>query len=200
MYELAILAAVVLAVMAITTVAAGAAGRGLLVVEWVLVAVSTLIILFVMGFVGAEVTMRYAFNSPIPGHLELSELMMPPIVFLALSYTQATHGHVGMDLLLDALTPAVRRYANMVVLLVSIFICAVLAYFSLKNTIQLWRFDDVTMSPPYFKTWPSAAAIPIGYGLTSLRMYIQVLHLYDPERFAAHEPAHGGFEGGEYND
>ena len=84
----------------------------------------------------------------------------------------------------------------MAVLLVSIFICAVLAYFSFKNALQLWRFDDVTMSPPYFKTWPSAAAIPIGYALISLRMYIQVLHIYDPDRFP--EPARrrtAGFEG-----
>jgi TRAP-type C4-dicarboxylate transport system permease small subunit len=163
----------------------------------VLVAGSVLVILFVMGFVGAEVLMRYAFNAPIPGHLELSELMMPAIVFLALSYTQATHGHVGMELLLDALAPEARRYTNMAVLFVSIFICAVIAFFGLKNAIQLWRFDDVTMSPPYFKTWPSAAAIPLGYALISLRMYIQVLHLYDPDCYPSNEPAHGGFEGTE---
>jgi TRAP-type C4-dicarboxylate transport system permease small subunit len=195
--ELAILAAVVVVCMAATTVVANAAGRLLLAVEYALVAGSVLIILFVMSFVGAEVIMRYAFNSPIPGHLELSELMTPGIVFLALSYTQAVHGHVGMDLLLDALSPEARRVTNMVVLLVSIFICSILAFFSLKNAIQLWRFDDVTMSPPYFKTWPSAAAIPLGYALISLRMYIQVLHLYDPDRFASNEPAHGGLEGGE---
>jgi TRAP-type C4-dicarboxylate transport system permease small subunit len=195
--ELAILAAVVVVCMAATTLVANAAGRVLLAVEYTLVAGSVLIILFVMSFVGAEVLMRYAFNSPIPGHLELSELMTPGIVFLALSYTQATHGHVGMDLLLDALSPEARRVTNMVVLLVSIFICAVLAFFSLKNAIQLWRFDDVTMSPPYFKTWPSAAAIPLGYALISLRMYIQVLHLYDPVRFASNEPPHGGLEGSE---
>ena len=197
MVELAILAAVVVVCMAATTVVANAAGRLLLAVEYALVAGSVLIILFVMSFVGAEVIMRYAFNSPIPGHLELSELMTPGIVFLALSYTQAVHGHVGMDLLLDALSPEARRVTNMVVLLVSIFICSILAFFSLKNAIQLWRFDDVTMSPPYFKTWPSAAAIPLGYALISLRMYIQVLHLYDPDRFASNEPAHGGLEGGE---
>ena len=197
MYELATLAVVVVVCMIATTLAANAIGRALLAVELVLVTGSVLVILFVMGFVGAEVLMRYAFNSPIPGHLELSELMMPVIVFLALSYTQATHGHVGMELLLDALAPEARRYTAMAVLFVSIFICAVLAFFSLKNALQLWRFDDVTMSPPYFKTWPSAAAIPIGYALVSLRMYIQVLHLYDPDRYPSNEPAHGGFEGTE---
>jgi TRAP-type C4-dicarboxylate transport system permease small subunit len=195
-YELAILAIVVVVCMAATLLVANAVGRALLAVEYVLVTGSVLVILFVMAFVGAEVLMRYLFNSPIPGHLELSELMMPIIVFLALSYTQATHGHVGMELVLDAMSERVRRYANMVVLFVSIFVCAVLAYFSLKNAIQLWRYDDVTMSPPYFKTWPSAAAIPLGYALISVRMFIQALHIYDPDRYASNEPAHGGMEGG----
>jgi TRAP-type C4-dicarboxylate transport system permease small subunit len=193
-YELAILAVVVVACMVITTIAANSVGRGLLAVEYVLVTGAVLVILFEMAFVGSEVMMRYAFNSPIPGHLELSELMMPVIVFLGLSYTQATNGHVGMELVLEALSPGARRYANMGVLFVSMFICAVLAFFSGKNALQLWRFDDVTMSPPYFKTWPSAAAIPIGYALTALRMYIQVLHLYDPDRYPSNAPAYGSIE------
>jgi TRAP-type C4-dicarboxylate transport system permease small subunit len=192
-HELAILVGVVLALMAVTTLVAGVVASTLRTIEYVLLTGAILTILFVMFFVGAEVLMRYAFNSPIPGHLEGSELLAPIIVFLGLSYTQATHGHVGMDLVLDALSPRARRYAEMGTLLISIFICAVLAYFSFKNALQLWRFNDVTMSPPYFKTWPSGAAIPLGYALISIRMYIQLLHLYDPARFAANEPAEGGF-------
>jgi TRAP-type C4-dicarboxylate transport system permease small subunit len=118
---------------------------------------------------------------------------VPVIVFLAISYTQATRGHVGMDLVLDALSPTARRYAEMVTLLVSVFICAVLALFSFRNAYQLWLYDDVTMSPPYFRTWPAAAAIPLGYTLIAVRMYIQVLHLFDPDRFPANEPEAGGF-------
>lgn len=193
MHELAVLMIVVVAIMAATTVVAGLVGRALLVIEYVLVGVSAAIALFVMAFVGAEVLMRYAFDAPIPGHLEGSELLMPMIVFLAISYTQATHGHVGMDLVLDALPPRGRRIATMGTLLLSIFICAVLAFFSSKNALQLYRFDDVTMSPPYFKTWPSGAAIAIGYITISIRMYVQLLHLYNPDRFPANEPKDGSF-------
>ena len=176
---------------------AGLVGRTLRVIEYVLLTGSGLAILFVMFFVGAEVLMRYAFDKPIPGHLEGSELLGPIIVFLALSYTQATHGNVGMDLVLDALPPSGRRRAEMATLLISIFICSVLAFFSFKNAYQLWLYDDVTMSPPYFHTWPSAAAIPLGYALTALRMFIQVLHLHDPARFPASEPEGGGFHAAE---
>jgi TRAP-type C4-dicarboxylate transport system permease small subunit len=94
-----------------------------------------------------------------------------------------------MELVLDSLPTDARRRSQICVLIVSIFICSVLAFFSFKNAYQLWLYDDVTMTPPYFKTWPSAVAIPIGYTLISLRMFIQVLHLYDPHRFPANEPA-----------
>jgi TRAP-type C4-dicarboxylate transport system permease small subunit len=191
-YELAILAVVVAAILAATTAALAVIGPALRLVEYVLLCGSIVVILFVMGFVGAEVVMRYAFNAPIPGHLEGSELLLPIIVFLALSYTQSTHRHVGMDLLLDSLPPTARRNATMGTLVVSIVICSVLAYFSFKNAYQLWEYDDVTMTPPYYRTWPSAAAIPIGYALISIRMYVQFLHLFDPRRFPAHDPGDAG--------
>ena len=81
----------------------------------------------------------------------------------------------------------------MATLLISIFVCSVLSWFSAKNAYQLWLYDDVTMSPPYYKTWPTGASVALGYTLISLRMYVQVLHLWDPERFPANEPDAGGF-------
>jgi len=193
MHELIVLAIVVAAVMAVTTVADNVVGRMLRRIELALMAGAAAVALFVMLFVGAEVMMRYAFDAPIPGHLELSELLMPIIVFLGLSYTQATHGHVGMDLVLDTLSPGTRRYAFMATLVISIFVCSVLAWFSAKNAYQLWLYDDVTMSPPYFKTWPTGAAVATGYLLTALRMYVQLLHQWNPDRFPANEPQDSTF-------
>lgn len=188
MHELVILVIVVAAVAAVTTFAADPIGRVLRRVEVAMTAIAIVVIMFVMFFVGAEVLMRYVFNSPIPGHLEGSELLFPIIVFLAISYTQATHGHVGMDLLRDNLPPRAQRVAAIAALIVSMVLCSVLTYFTSTNAYQLWLYDDVTMTPPYFPTWPAAAAIPVGYGMLVLRMYLQVLHTYDPERFPANEP------------
>lgn len=188
MHELLALALVVAASMFVLAFALRYIGPVLRVVEQILLYGSILIILFVMCYVCAEVFMRYVMNAPIQGHLEGSELLVPVIVFLALSYTQATHGHVGMDLLVDNVSPQVQRRMNMITLLASIFVCAVVAWFSYKATYQLWEYDDVTMTPPYFKTWPAAAAIPFGYLLCALRMFIQFMHLYDPEKYPSYEP------------
>lgn len=188
MHELLALAIVVVVSMVILAFMLPLLGPTLRIVEKILLFGSVAIILFVMVFVCAEVFMRYIMNAPIPGHLEGSELLVPVIVFLALSFTQATHGHVGMDLVVDNVSPAVRRRMNMLTLLASIFVCAVVAWFSYKATYQLWEYDDVTMTPPYFKTWPAAAAIPLGYLLCAIRMFIQFMHLYDPVKYPSYEP------------
>ena len=105
------------------------------------------------------------------------------IVFFAVSYTQARNGHVGMDLLVNALPPAARRVSDVVTLVLSLLTCAVLAYFGAKATYIAWDFDDVTMTPPYWRIWPSSAAIAIGYLLLSIRMSLQALRIVLPDRF-----------------
>ena len=152
-------------------------------VEQGLTIASTAVILFVMLFVCAEVFMRYVFNSPIPGHLEGSELLMPVIVFFALSYTQSVHGHVGMSFVVDALGEHGRRRLEAVTIGLSMFIFAVLTFYSGMQAYRAWIFDDVTMTPPYFKIWPSAAAVPLGFFLCTLRMYLQVLKRLYPARY-----------------
>ena len=144
---------------------------------------SAAIILFVMTYVLAEVLMRYAFNSPLPGHLEGAELLLPMIVFLAISYTQSRNGHVGMSLVIDLLPTYARRVTDIFTLTLSALTCAVLAYFGAKQAFFSWQIDDVTMTPPYWPIWPSAAVVPIGYLFLAIRMFLQILQQAAPDRF-----------------
>ena len=152
--------------------------------------VSAGLVLFAMLFVTAEVFSRNPalFASPIPGHLELSELLMPPTIYLAISYTQATGGHVRMTLFIDLLPPKLRAFVELVVRMLSIAICAILCYFSAKHALRVWQFGDVTMSPPYFAVWPSAIMAPVGLFLVTLRMYLEVVHLVAPKLLPGSEP------------
>ncbi len=187
MLELLYIAIIILVAGIVLTLLATRAGALLARIEHYLTYAATAIIIGVMGFICAEVVMRYAFNSPIPGHLEGSELFVPIIVFFAISYTQSQNGHVGMSLLVDSLSPGVRRYVEITTLLLSVLTCAVLSYFSYKYAYNEWLIDDVTMTPPYWRVWPSAAAIPIGYMLISLRLYLQALHLIAPDHYAQND-------------
>lgn len=143
--------------------------------------ISIAIMLFVMCFVFAEVIMRYAFNSPMPGHLEGAELLLPMIVYLAISYTQSVNGHVGMNIIVDSLPPVPRKWLNTVTLVLSLLTCSVLSYFSFKFAYNTYLIDDVTMSPPYWRVWPSAVTVPIGYMTISIRMYLQLYQSFRPD-------------------
>ncbi len=182
MTEFLTVVAAIVVVAGILTFAAATIDPVLRKIEWVLTLLATTLILFTMFFVVAEVFMRYLFNSPIPGHLEGSELFVPVIVFFAISYTQSQYGHVGMTLVLDAMSENVRKWSTVITLLLSMFTCAVLAYFSGRYAFDTWNFEEVTMTPPYFPVWPSAAAVPLGYFLVAVRMYIQVMYLVMPDR------------------
>jgi len=157
-------------------------------VENALSLVSAALILFAMLLVSAEVISRKFFNTPIPGQLELGELLMPPIIFLAIAYTQSTGGHVRMTLVIDHMPPAWRHVMEIAVKLLAIAIYAVLFFYSAKYAYRTWQFQDVTMSPPYFLIWPSAAMVPIGIFLVTLRVYLEVLHLLFPKLLPATEP------------
>ena len=156
MNELLGLLLAVVVIGALVALAAKAVNRVAWRIESALSLVSSGIILAAMLFVSAEVISRKLFNAPIPGHLELSELLMPAIIFLAVAYTQSTGGHVRMTLFIHRLEPVTRRYVEIAIRLLSVLIYAVLCYYSAKHAYRSWIFDDVTMSPPYFLIWPSA--------------------------------------------
>jgi len=157
-------------------------------IEQLLSLISAAIIGVAMLLVSAEVIGRQVFNTPIPGQLELSELLMPAIIFLAIAYTQSTGGHVRMTVAIDHLPPAWRRATEILVKVLAIAIYSVLCFYSAKHAYRTWLFHDVTMSPPYFLVWPSAVMPPIGIFLVTLRIYLEVLHLLFPKLLPGTEP------------
>lgn len=152
---------------------------------------AAMIIMGAMLFVSAEVSVRLVLNAPIPGHLELSELLLPAIIFLALPYTQATGGHVRMTLVVDRLGTGSRRRLEILAKALSLAIYALLAYYSGEHAWRAWTVQDTTMSPPYFLIWPSAAMVPLGMAFVTLRLYLELVHLVVPAWLPASEPGMG---------
>lgn len=183
MQELLYIIGVVVVAAIVLTIVAAKAGAVLAVIEHWLTYLATALILGVMVWICSEVVMRYGFNSPLPGHLEGAELLVPMFVFLGISYTQSQNGHVGMTLVIESMPPNVRRIMEITTLLLSVCTCAILSYFSYKNAYHTYVIDDVTMTPPYWRIWPSAAIVPIGYMLVAIRMYLQALHMMAPQYY-----------------
>jgi TRAP-type C4-dicarboxylate transport system permease small subunit len=152
---------------------AGYARRGLEAVETVLNLLSAVTLFLLMFYVTAEVLMRYLFNRPLPGHLEATQLMIAPAVFLALSWVQARRGHVGMDLLYVRLSPLGQAVADCVTQTVALVTFATITWFSWLSTLDAWQVGDVTPTAN-LSTWWSKGAVPLGAGLLCVRLLMQL--------------------------
>src|SRR3546814_7503451 len=78
-----------------------------------------------------DVVGRYVFNSPLPGALELTEIMMASLIFTILPVVSARSDHITVDLLVLPRSSMLRRIQNLAINVTSAIMLAVLAW-------QLW--------------------------------------------------------------
>lgn len=128
--------------------------------------------LLVMAFlITADVVMRYAFNSPILGTLEITEFMLAAVVFLGLAYAQAQRAHVGVDLLVQKLPPRLAAGVDSVVILLAILIYGLIVWQSYGNATQALRtgLESDLLAIPHF---PFRILVPIGSALLCLELLV----------------------------
>lgn len=71
------------------------------------------VILAIMMFLTAvDVTLRYAFNKPIPGAFEIQEFMMGIVVAMAIGYCAFLKGHINVDILFGRFPRRVQAFFN----------------------------------------------------------------------------------------
>jgi TRAP-type C4-dicarboxylate transport system permease small subunit len=150
------------------------ARRGLEALETGLNLLSSVILFVLMFYVTAEVTLRYLFNRPLPGHLEATQLLIAPAVFLALSWVQARRGHVGMDLLHARLPPRWRGLVDCLTISIALLTFLVITWFSWRSTLSAWEVGDVTPTAN-LPTWWSKLAVPVGAALLCARLAMQLV-------------------------
>ncbi|SCZ63149.1 TRAP transporter small permease [Epibacterium ulvae] len=102
----------------------------------------------------ANVIARFVFNSNILWALELTVFLFAWLVLLGASYAIKTHAHLGVDAIINMLSPARRRMVG----LFSAGCCIVFALLLLKGAYDYWAvFADL---PPTSGRW-----FPTGFDL-----------------------------------
>lgn len=86
-----------------------------------------LILLFV-GIIATDVCMRYLLNYPIPGTVELTEFVLPLVVFLSVAYAAVEQRHVGIDLFYEHLGPRARAIVNVFTSTLSVYILSAITW------------------------------------------------------------------------
>ena len=136
---------------------------------------SVYIIMFLMFFATAEILGRYLFNLPIPGHVEIVELIMADIVFFGIAYTERVGGHIRMELFItQVLKGRAYHIAEVITASLSLFVYLFIFIFSFKAMLFALKVGDNT-AYLYWPTWPSKLAIPLGCLFLCIRFLIEII-------------------------
>jgi C4-dicarboxylate transporter DctQ subunit len=158
--------------------------------DWLNLA-SVFIIMFLMFFASAEIIGRYVFNFPIPGHVEIVELIMAGVVFFGIAYTQRVDGHVRMELFVTRVLRG-RSYhiAEAITTSLSLFVYLFIFIYSFKAALFSLKVGDTT-AYIYWPTWPSKLAIPLGSIFLCMRFAIEIVQ-HTAQAIAGEEKRHLG--------
>lgn len=104
----------------------------------------------------ANVIARFVFNSNILWALELTVFMFGWLVLLGASYAVKKHAHLGVDAIINMVSPATARIFG----LISVACCLVFSLLLLKGAYDYWAvFADL---PPTSGRW-----FPTGFDTTA---------------------------------
>jgi len=142
--------------------------------DWLNLA-SVFIIMFLMFFATTEILGRYIFNAPVPGHVEIVELIMAGVVFLGIAYTERVGGHVRMELFITRVLKG-RAYhiAEAITTALSLFVYIFIVVYTFKFALFSLQMGDVTAYINW-PTWPSKFAIPLGGFFLCIRFVIELI-------------------------
>jgi TRAP-type C4-dicarboxylate transport system permease small subunit len=87
---------------------------------------------------------RYLFNRPLPGALELSELLMVFLVFGAFAVTELRNGHVDIDVVVNKLPPRGRALSETVAALLSTAFWGAITWRTALHAQNIWSAGETT--------------------------------------------------------
>lgn len=138
-----------------------------LIAGWVLMAL--------MAYTVLDVVLRYVFNRPFSGSLEITEFSMAVIVFLGIPLCGWLGGHVAVDILTQPLEDPRLRFIPVILALVSAALFAIIAYLTAVEALSFTNRISNMMRWPH---WPFQLTVALGSALYAIVLAIQgIQHL-----------------------
>lgn len=128
-----------------------------------------------MFLTALDVGLRYIFNSPISGALEVVEYMMALIVPFALTITAFNKAHIGVDLVVERFP---LRFRMVVACVTNLMVFALYAVITCQNFLNIpEQYDSgMTSAVLLIPHYPFVASLTAAFALLSL---ITLMHFFE---------------------
>ncbi len=152
--------------------------RALLPVEWFMALLSGLATFSLMFLAAYSVTGREFFERPLPGYVDLIEILMPLIAIMGVSYVQRSGTHIRMDIIVGALKGRVLWLIELIMILLILVLMVALVWGAWAHFDRSFdcarplcsRDSSIDISLPI---WPSKIIVPIAFAVLCARLVLQ---------------------------
>ena len=162
--------------------------RAIKKVEKALSAISWMVALLVSLLIVVDVVLRFFFNHPLPATWEISELLMPLIVFLPFAHTLAIDAHVRVSLLKDRVPPKTRVFFDVFSNGISFLMCAMITYWSWLRFWESFKINEEMLAAIWIPWWVGKGAMPLAFGIFSIRFLILLSFNLSGQSYKIEEP------------
>jgi TRAP-type C4-dicarboxylate transport system permease small subunit len=146
--------------------------------SWIAYVFMALMILLVVAHVGS----RFIFHSPLMGTIELIELMMVIIGFIAIPFAAMRRVHVTMDLITNRLPRKTRIVLGSFAFLLCFAITGVITYQSTLVAIDYAKQMDQGTPLLLIPYAPFRFILAFGFLVLSLKFLMDIFHPLPPEK------------------
>ena len=141
--------------------------------EKFLALIASLVIMGIM-FIGVfQVFGRKLINVPVPGYVDVIEMLMSIFAFVCISYTQRLGGHVRMEIILGRLKGRLLYGVEIFSTLVAITVILILMWYGYDHFLRAWQIGDSTIDIQ-LPIWPSKLLVPFAFLILTVRLVIQL--------------------------
>lgn len=130
--------------------------------------------IFALMLIGVvHVLGRKFLDMPIFGYIDIVEIMMAFMVFLAISYTERLGGHIRMELFVGMLRGRWLAVFELVGVLLGLAMISVLLVYSWDHAMRAYYLGDSSIDAQ-IPLWPSKLVIPIALGILFVRLLVSL--------------------------
>ncbi|MBW1999769.1 MAG: TRAP transporter small permease [Deltaproteobacteria bacterium] len=139
--------------------------------------VGAIILTIMMLMVFTDVFLRYIFNRPLEGSIELIEIMMALTIALGMAYTGMKRGHIAVELVVSRFSPRIQALLDLFHFLVATILFLLMGWKTAQQALVVGKrhvTTSVLAIPIYPFVWVLSICAAL-LGLVFLLHFLQAL-------------------------
>jgi TRAP-type C4-dicarboxylate transport system permease small subunit len=136
--------------------------------------ISWIVLFAMMMLTVVDVLMRKLFARSVLGTVEITELMMVIVVFLAFTQTELENGHIRIDLVMSRFSKKVQAFSQLLTQTACAVLFGIMAVSTYRYAVDMMGSGEVTMTLK-IPIYPFDFVIVVGYACITLALICKSL-------------------------